>query len=92
MLHPMTGSNKVRLKFYLLPRGHPCCNICLMPDSARRRYLYTEWEDPGFGPRAATVHTQFTQMASEPLKEAISNQMQLVAQLKHINTEIKVCS
>lgn len=54
------------------------------------RYLYTEWEDPGFGPRAATVHTQFTQNASEPLKEAISNQMQLVAQLKHINTEIKV--
>ncbi|KAK9840409.1 hypothetical protein WJX74_009457 [Apatococcus lobatus] len=52
-------------------------------------YLYTEWEDPGFGPRAATVHTRFTQTASEPLKEAISNQMQLVAQLKHINTEIK---
>ena len=56
------------------------------------RYLYTEWEDPGFGPRAATVHQQFTQTASEVLKEAISNQMQVIAQLKHINTDIKVPS
>ena len=54
------------------------------------RYLYTEWEDPGFGPRAATVHQLFTQAASETLKEAISNQMQVIAQLKHINTDIKV--
>lgn len=76
----------------MLHRGCSCCDSPLRLGLTRYRYLYTEWEDPGFGPRAATVHTQFTQMAAEPLKEAISNQMQLIAQLKHINTEIKVCS
>jgi hypothetical protein len=60
------------------------------------RYLYVEWEDPVFGPRAAAVHTRLQQSLSSdpddpsPALTAISAQMGLVAQLRHIQNELKV--
>ncbi len=59
------------------------------------RYLYVEWEDPAFGPRAAAVHKRLqegltsTEEASHSMA-AISAQMGLVAQLRHIANELKV--
>lgn len=56
------------------------------------RYLYVEWEDPVFGPRAAAVHKRLQEAldcgASHSLA-AISAQMGLVAQLRHIANELK---
>lgn len=60
-----------------------------------RRYLYVEWEDPVFGPRAASVHKRLQEglSSSEDASHsmaAISAQMGLVAQLRHIANELKV--
>ena len=56
------------------------------------RYLYTEWEDPVFGPRAAYVHTKFQNAkASSEILTSISKQMGLMAQLRHIVADLKVC-
>ncbi len=59
------------------------------------RYLYVEWEDPAFGPRAAAVHKRLQEglTSSEEASHsmaAISAQMGLVAQLRHIANELKV--
>lgn len=56
-------------------------------------YLYTEWEDPTFGPRAGYVHKIFQQKLppGSPIVEAISKQMGMVAQLHCIIKELKVC-
>jgi hypothetical protein len=59
------------------------------------RYLYVEWEDPAFGPRAASVHKRLQEglSSSEDASHsmaAISAQMGLVAQLRHIANELKV--
>ena len=44
-----------------------------------------------FGPRAAHVHKMFQDSkASEETLSSISSQMGLMAQLRHINTELKV--
>jgi hypothetical protein len=58
------------------------------------RYLYVEWEDPVFGPRAAAVHRRLQEAlcASDDATHAlaaISAQMGLVAQLRHIASELK---
>ncbi|BDA44872.1 phosphatidylinositol 3-kinase VPS34 [Coccomyxa sp. Obi] len=57
-------------------------------------YLYVEWEDPAFGPRAAAVHKRLQEglTSSEEASHsmaAISAQMGLVAQLRHIANELK---
>lgn len=69
-----------------------------------RRYLYVEWEDPVFGPRAAAVHRRLQEAlcaapseggdgsnggAGSAALAAISAQMGLVAQLRHIANELK---
>ena len=69
----------------------------LRPGGERRRYLYVEWEDPVFGPRAAAVHKQLQEAlcAAGDTTNAlagISAQMGLVAQLRHIANELKACA
>lgn len=54
-------------------------------------YLYTEWEDPTFGPRAGAVHKRFQKQLppGSPIVDAISKQMGMVAQLHCIVKELK---
>mmetsp|Transcript_13228 Transcript_13228/g.23573 ORF Transcript_13228/g.23573 Transcript_13228/m.23573 type:complete len:451 (-) Transcript_13228:1023-2375(-) len=58
-------------------------------------YLFTEWEDPNFGPRASKVHEAFVQsMISEQqgcaMWDGIRHQIEMIAQLAHIIKEFKL--
>lgn len=60
-----------------------------------RRYLFTEWEDPAFGPRASCVHAALVDAltsadAGEAVWEAIRRQTDMVSQLAYIVKELKV--
>ena len=62
----------------------PCC-----------RYLVPEFEDAAFGPRASAVHTALQEALlgsrdSAYVLSAIPEQMEVVAMLRHINSELKV--
>eukprot|EP00873_Tetraselmis_striata_P009874 jgi/Tetstr1/430138/TSEL_019971.t1 len=57
-------------------------------------YLFTEWEDQNFGPRASKVHEAFVQaLISEPqgytMWDGIRHQIEMIAQLAHIIRELK---
>ena len=52
-------------------------------------YLYTEWEDAEFGPRAQAVHRHLLAGASS-LVGVVSDQIAMMAQLQHIVRELKV--
>mmetsp|Transcript_623 Transcript_623/g.1491 ORF Transcript_623/g.1491 Transcript_623/m.1491 type:complete len:866 (+) Transcript_623:255-2852(+) len=57
-------------------------------------YLFTEWEDPLFGPRASKTHEHFVQaMLSEQqgyaMWDGIRHQIEMIAQLAHIIKELK---
>lgn len=62
------------------------------------RYLYVEYEDTTFGLRAGAVHTRLTNTlassseASQRALAAISEQIRIMAQLKHVSNELKVRS
>ena len=62
---------------------------------AMDRYLYVEWEDPSFGARAAAVHKRLQEaLAAEGGRgasalAAVSVQMGMMAQLRHIVHELK---
>ena len=62
----------------------PCC-----------RYLVPEFEDAAFGPRASAVHTALQEALlgsadAAHVLAAIPQQMEVVAMLRHINSELKV--
>jgi hypothetical protein len=64
--------------------------------AARRRYLFTEWEDPSFGARASCVHAALVDALTgaprgEAVWEAIRRQTDMVSQLAYIVKDIKVC-
>ncbi|MEW5302904.1 MAG: hypothetical protein WDW36_005643 [Sanguina aurantia] len=55
-------------------------------------YLFTEWEDPSFGPRASSVHASLVsalQAAPNRVWEAIRRQTDMVSQLNYIIKELK---
>ncbi len=61
-----------------------------------RRYLFVEWDDAGFGARAAAVHKRLQAAlaadAGGPGERAladISAQMALMAQLRHVSGELR---
>ena len=56
-----------------------------------------EWDDPGFGARAAAVHKRLTAALAadaggpgEAALAGISAQMALMAQLRHLSSELRV--
>lgn len=58
-------------------------------------YVFTEWEDPSFGPRASAVHAAFVNALTSALRgeavwEAIRRQTDMVSQLAYIIKEVKV--
>lgn len=60
------------------------------------RYLVPEFEDAAFGPRASAVHTRLQEELlssrdSTFVLSAIPKQMEVIAMLRHINSELKVC-
>lgn len=64
---------------------------------SHRRYLFVEWDDPGFGARAAAVHKRLTAALAadaggpgEGALAGISAQMALMAQLRHLSSELRV--
>ncbi|KAK9832006.1 hypothetical protein WJX81_007953 [Elliptochloris bilobata] len=59
-------------------------------------YLYVEWDDAGFGARAAAVHKRLTAALAgdvggpgEAALAGISAQMALMAQLRHLSSELR---
>ena len=55
-----------------------------------------EFEDTAFGPRASAVHTRLQEELlsgrdSAFVLSAIPKQMEVIAMLRHINSELKVC-
>eukprot|EP00877_Chromochloris_zofingiensis_P002248 jgi/Chrzof1/12023/Cz06g18140.t1 len=57
-------------------------------------YVFTEWEDPSFGPRASAVHAAFVNALTSALRgeavwEAIRRQTDMVSQLAYIIKEVK---
>ena len=61
------------------------------------RYLVPEFEDAAFGPRASAVHTRLQEellsgRGSTYVLGAIPVQMEVIAMLRHINSELKVRS
>ncbi len=59
------------------------------------RYLVPEFEDTAFGPRASAVHTRLQEELlssrdSTFVLNAIPKQMEVIAMLRHINSELKV--
>ncbi len=60
------------------------------------RYLFVEWDDAGFGARAAAVHKRLqaalaadTGGPGERALAGISAQMALMAQLRHLSSELR---
>ena len=58
------------------------------------RYLVPEFEDAAFGPRASAVHTALQEALlgsrdAAHVLSAIPQQMEVVAMLRHINSELK---
>jgi len=56
-----------------------------------------EFEDTAFGPRASAVHTRLQEELlssrnSTYVLSAIPRQMEVIAMLRHINSELKVCA
>jgi len=56
-----------------------------------------EFEDTAFGPRASAVHTRLQEKLlssrnSTYVLSAIPRQMEVIAMLRHINSELKVCA
>ena len=61
------------------------------------RYLFVEWDDPGFGARGSAVHKRLTAALAadaggpgEVALAGISAQMALMAQLRHLSSELRV--
>ena len=82
-----------RLARFLIQRGtnHPAFATFL------HWYLFTEWEDPLFGPRASAVHGAFVNALTsaprgEAVWQAIRRQTDMVSQLAYIMKELKVGS
>lgn len=72
--------------------GTSCEGCCLRLG----RYLVPEFEDTAFGPRASAVHTRLQEELlssrdSTYVLSAIPKQMEVIAMLRHINSELKVC-